>query len=98
MKKIYYVENGLPYVHENELYKCGCGGNPQVDFIFDGKNFSEVSIMCKECGITTQIMDNIDEAIEIWQNCFKPDEYIPSDEDYDRCLGCSGNFGKDEYY
>lgn len=77
MKKIYYIENGLPYVNENELYKCGCGGSPVVDFLFDyeTQQFIDASITCKECGITTQLIDDIDKAIEIWQNCFETNDY-----------------------
>jgi Fe2+ or Zn2+ uptake regulation protein len=48
--------------------------------------------MCKECGMTTQIEDNIDEAIKTWQRAFSKDYF----EYYDVCTGCSSNFGKDE--
>jgi hypothetical protein len=50
--------------------------------------------MCKKCGMTTQLEENIDEAIKTWQNAFSKDD----SEYYDVCTGCSGNFGKEEYY
>ena len=89
---VYWIHEGMPYIDETKLYKCGCGGSPIVDFIFDydKKKFSEVSIKCKECGITTQIVDNIDEAIEIWQNCFDVTHYHNEwcrFNDDDVCLG-----------
>jgi hypothetical protein len=39
-------------------------------------------------------VDNIDTAIKTWQNAFSKDD----SEYYDVCTGCSGNFGKEEYY
>jgi hypothetical protein len=69
---VYCIHEGKPYVDESKLNKCGCGGSPMVDFIFDyeTQQFIDASIMCKECGITTQIEINIDEAIKTWQNAF----------------------------
>jgi hypothetical protein len=47
----------MPYIDESKLPKCGCGGSPIVNFVFDydKKEFGETSIMCKKCGIATQI-------------------------------------------
>ena len=93
---VYWTDEGMPYVDESKLNKCGCGGSPMVDFIFDydTKQFKEAAVMCKECGMTTQLEDNFDEAIKTWQNAFSKDD----SEYYDVCTGCSGNFGKEEYY
>ena len=94
---VYWIHEGMPYVDESKLPKCGCGGSPVIDFVFDydKKEFCETSIMCKNCGITTQIEDNIDDAIRTWKNAFSKDY----SEYHDHvCLGCSGNFGKEEYY
>ena len=44
--------------------------------------------------MTTQIEDNIDEAIKTWRKAFSEDY----SKYYDGCTGCSGNFGKEEYY
>ena len=62
----------MPYVDESQLPKCGCGGSPIVDFIFDyeTKQFKGAFIMCKECGITTQFEENIDVAIKTWKKVF----------------------------
>jgi hypothetical protein len=86
----------MPYVDESKLKKCGCGGSPIVDFLFDyeTKQFIDASITCKECGMTTQLKDNIDEVIRVWNKAFSEDY----SEYYDVCTGCSGNFGKEEYY
>jgi hypothetical protein len=93
---VYWIHEGMPYVDESKLPKCGCGGNPQVYFVFDYENekFTDVSVLCKECNIQTPIVDNIDTAIKTWQNAFSKDD----SEYYDVCTGCSGNFGKEEYY
>ena len=86
----------MPYVDESKLPKCGCGGPPVVDFVFDydKKEFGATAILCKKCGMTTQIEDNIDKAIIVWNKAFSED----CSAYYDVCTGCSGNFGKDEYY
>ena len=92
IKHFYQIENGLPLVFEDRLYKCGCGGNPQVYFVFDYENekFTDVSVICKECNMQTPIVDNIDTAIEIWQNAFETthyhNEWCRFDDD-DRSLG-----------
>lgn len=93
---VYWIHEGIPYVDESKLKKCGCGGSPIVDFLFDyeTKQFIDASITCKECGMTTQIEDNIDEAIRVWNKAFSGDY----SECYDVCTSCSENFGKDEYY
>ncbi len=93
---VYWIHEGMPYVDESKLKKCGCGGSPMVEFLFDyeTQQFIDASITCKECGITTQLIDDIDKAIKIWQKAFSED----CSEYYDVCTGCSGNFGKDEYY
>ncbi len=93
---VYWTHEGMPYVDESKLNKCGCGGSPMVDFIFDydTKQFKEAAVMCKKCGITTQLEADIDEAIKTWQNAFSKDY----SEYHDVCTGCSGNFGKEEYY
>lgn len=72
-----WIHEGMPYVDESKLYKCGCGGSPIVDFIFDydTKQFKGAFVVCKKCGITTQFEENIDKAIEIWQNCFNVTHY-----------------------
>lgn len=69
---VYHIREGKPYIDESKLPKCGCGGSPIVDFLFDyeTQQFIDASIMCKECGITTQLIDDIDKAIKIWQNAF----------------------------
>lgn len=95
--KFYIVHEDLPIVYEDELYKCGCGGKAIVDYFYSNNKFSNISIKCKKCGMTTPILDNIDEVINIWQKCFEPEEPDYS-EYYDTCTGCSGNFGKEEYY
>lgn len=94
---VYWIHEGMPYVDESKLPKCGCGGSPKVEFLFDyeTQQFIDASITCKECGITTELIDDIDKVIKIWQNAFSKDY---SSEYYDRCTGCSGNFGKEEYY
>ena len=88
---VYWIHEGMPYVDESKLRKCGCGGSPIVDFTFDydEKQFKETAIMCKRCGIATQIEDSIDEAIAVWNKAFSED-YL---EYYDVCTGCSGHFG-----
>lgn len=93
---VYWIHEEMPYVDESNLPKCGCGGSPVVDFVFDydKKEFGATAILCKKCGMTTQIEDNIDEAIRVWKKAFSED----CSEYYDVCTGCSGNFGKDEYY
>lgn len=93
---VYWIHEGMPYVDESKLKKCGCGGSPIVDFLFDyeTKQFIDASITCKECGMTTQLKDDIDEAIRVWNKAFSEDY----SEYYDVCTGCSGNFGKEEYY
>ena len=73
--KIYYVLNDLPYVEEKELYDCGCGGKPIVDFCFKNGKFKETEIHCNKCGISTGVKETIDEAIEIWQKCFETNDY-----------------------
>ena len=67
-----------------------------VDFIFDyeTKQFKSAFVVCNECGITTQLEENIEDAIKTWQKAFSEDY----SEYYDDCTGCSGNFGKEEYY
>jgi hypothetical protein len=94
---VYWIHEGMPYVDESKLKKCGCGGSPIVDFLFDyeTKQFIDASITCKECGMTTQLKDDIDEVIKVWNKAFSEDY----SEYHDHvCLGCSGNFGKEEYY
>jgi hypothetical protein len=68
---VYWIHEGKAYVDESKLNKCGCGGSPRVEFLFDPETqqFIDASITCKECGITTQLLEGI-EAIEIWQNAF----------------------------
>lgn len=94
---VYWIHEGMPYIDESALPKCGCGGSPMVYFVFDYENekFTDVSVICKECNMQTPIVDNIDTAIEIWRKAFSEDY----SEYHDHvCLGCSGNFGKEEYY
>ena len=95
-KKIYYIYENMPYVEEDELNICGCGGKPVVNFVFDydSHSFKETEVYCKKCGITTGIRETIDKAINVWQKCFEPEEPDYS-EYYEVCTGCSGNFGKD---
>lgn len=74
---VYWIHEGMPYVDESKLYKCGCGGSPKVEFLFDyeTQQFIDASITCKECGITTELIDDIDKVIEIWQNAFGISHY-----------------------
>lgn len=97
--KTYYISQDMPYVYEDNLYKCGCGGNPLINYRFDYDSckFKETEIYCKECGMSTGIRDNIDEAINVWQECFDETNYHRNwcqtyNDDYDKCLGCSGGF------
>ena len=32
---VYWIHEGMPYIDESKLPKCGCGGSPIVDFVFD---------------------------------------------------------------
>ena len=80
--------------------KCGCGG----DYLFD-RTGRQYHVQCKKCGISTPMFDDPDEARKCWNNAMKyrrkwDTHKCPSTNEYDDhvCLGCSGNFGKEEYY
>lgn len=97
MSKIVYFNNGIGYIDEEKLPKCGCGGKAVADFhcVNDKQIFCDVEICCRKCGISTGICKTADEAIMKWMNAFK----IIGDlkgrlkiyED-DICLSCSKNF------
>ena len=96
---VYWIHEGMPYVDESKLKNCGCGGSPIVDFLFDyeTQQFIDASITCKECGMTTQLIDDIDKVIKTWQNAFETDHYHKEFcrfNDDDICLG--GFHGDDD--
>lgn len=106
MNNIAYIEHGLGYVLEDKLPNCGCGGKPVVSFENDKNKFLFMEIYCQKCGITTGVCyDNNNhpenKAINKWNNAFQElselkHKLLATSKNI--CLGCSGNFGKEEYY
>lgn len=86
--KLYYVENGLPYVDEDKLPPCGCGGKAKVDFHFQNGKFRDVEIYCGDCYITTGIRNDIDKAIDVWHNAMAPkNKYSAMSENEPQTIG-----------
>jgi hypothetical protein len=71
-EKVFYIHEGMPYVLSENIYLCGCGEEPEINFGFDYQKgeFLFGEVYCKKCGITTGVRETLEEAVKVWKNCF----------------------------